>query len=119
MSEESDSKKTNNLLDSRELCIVAINMINDHINLTVKEIDGIKVTVSNLRTAKKFSTELLKNFSKINLAKALSNSSIEDIDKIILQLNDLKINKQKDAEISEILKQRGISSEKIAEILKS
>lgn len=110
--------KHKNMLDINEMTKVAIYLLS-HKYESETDIEGIKVTANNIRTAKILTNAIRENLSKIDasvFSQCLTANQIEDL---IIKLNEAKNFKIKEEEVILLLKDRGFDDAKIQKFLKS
>jgi hypothetical protein len=110
--------KHKNMLDLNELAKVAVYLLSNKYN-SETEIEGIKVTANNVRTAKILSNAISENLSKIDATVFAKCLTSEQIDNFVNKLNDAKSSKIKEEEVILLLKDRGFDDAKIQKFLKS
>jgi hypothetical protein len=110
--------KHKNMLDIHEMTKVAIYLLNNTYK-SETEIEGIKVTANNIRTAKILANAIRENLSKIDASAIAQCLSVNQIEEFIIKLNEAKNFKVKEEEVIRILKDRGFDDAKIQKFLKS
>jgi hypothetical protein len=110
-------KSKTNTLTVVELVKVALFSLENEIK-PYQTVEGVKVTRSNLSTAREIAQVILNALPGIKVTNFADKYSVEQLDFIISKFQALKQNREKEAVI-ELLKDKGYSPETIERLIKT
>ena len=110
-------KSKTNTLTTVELVKVALFSLENEVK-PYQIVCGIKVTRSNLSTAREIADVIIAALPGIKVTNFASQFSISQIDQLISKFNEIKKSKEKDGVIL-LLKEKGYSDEAIERLIKS
>lgn len=110
-------KSKTNTLTVVELVKVALYSLENEVK-PYQTVEGVKVTRSNLSTAREIADVIIAALPGIKVTNFASQFSVNQIDQLISKFNEIKKSKEKESVIL-LLKEKGYSDETIERLIKS
>lgn len=110
-------KSKTNTLTVVELVKVALYSLENEVK-PYQTVSGVKVTRSNLSTAREIADVIIAALPGIKVTNFASQFSVNQIDQLISKFNEIKKSKEKESVIL-LLKEKGYSDETIERLIKS